>query len=67
MVEGVQQSNIDARIALYDQVGKDHIGGDLLQKTTSFIGRMLSQVFLKDVSIFVLNKTNYNCTFLSGS
>ena len=45
MVEGVYQANIDARIALYDQVGDDHVGKDLLQKTTNFIGRALSQVF----------------------
>jgi hypothetical protein len=50
MVEGVYQANIDQKIALYNQIGEDHLGKDLLQKTTNFVGRALSQIFSKDSS-----------------
>jgi len=56
MVEGVHQGNIDQRIALYEQIGGDHLGKDLFQKTTNFIGRALSQIFSKDSN----NKTVSN-------
>ncbi len=50
MVEGVYQGSIDQKIALYENIGEDHLGKDLLQKTTNFVGRALSQIFSKDSS-----------------
>ncbi|MDY0220927.1 MAG: hypothetical protein RBR67_07305 [Desulfobacterium sp.] len=50
MVQGVYQGSIDQKIALYNQIGGDHLGKDLLQKTTNFVGRALSQIFSKDSS-----------------
>ncbi|MDD9303391.1 MAG: hypothetical protein HUK40_14050 [Desulfobacter sp.] len=50
MVEGVYQGNIDAKIALYEQIGGDHLGKDFLQKTTNFMGRALNQIFSKSAN-----------------
>lgn len=48
MVEGVAQGRIGERIAEYAQIGENHLGENLSQKTTNFIGRGLSQIFSKE-------------------
>lgn len=39
--------NVDAKLRLFDAIGKEHLTSDLFQKTTNFMGRSLSQVFSK--------------------
>ena len=42
MVDG-----LEGKVALFTEIGKDHIDSDLFQKTTNWIGRAFSKIFSK--------------------